>query len=192
VELLFTSSRQLTPAQRGAMNLLVVGPLGAILPDPQWSSALPKELSGREIQSRGDILNTAGFLSLVRMADGGRRVVAVTGRSDDEIGLAAPHLYATGKVEWVRGTLAAATSDDELKVLLPPTQADPVAQFDPAKVRFEEKDGKMVPVLEVPQPAPAPSRYNMAYLVFFILTPVLVLLVVLRLRALSREGREKA
>ncbi len=192
VDLLFTTGKQLTQVQRNSLNLLVVGPLGAMLPDPQWSATLPKELSGREIQGRGDILNTAGFLSLMRMPDGGRRVLAVTGRSDEEISLAAPHLYAPGKVEWVRGTLAAAISDDELKVLLPPTMADPVAQFDPAKVRFEEKDGKMVPVLEVPQPAPAPSRYNMAYLVFFILTPVLVLLVVLRLRALAREGRDKA
>lgn len=192
VDLLFTSSRLLTPAQRSGLNLLVVGPLGSMLSDPAWSSVLPRELAGREIQGRGDILNTAGFLSLMRLPEAGHRVLAVTGRSDEEIGLAAPHLFASGKVEWVRGTLAAATSDDELKVLLPPTLADPVAQFDPAKVRFEEKGGKMVPVLEVPQPAPAPSRYNMAYLVFFILTPVLVLLVILRLRSLSREGREKA
>jgi hypothetical protein len=191
VELVMTTAKTLTPAQRSSLNLLVIGPLGSILSDPAWSTAIPKELSGREIQGRGDILNTAGFLSLLRETDG-RRVLAVSGRSDPEIGLAAPHLFETGKVEWVRGTLAAATSDDELKVLLPPLLADPVARFDPAKVRFEEKGGRMVPVLEVPQPAAAPSRYNMAYLVFFILTPVLVLLVILRLRALAREGREKA
>ena len=50
----------------------------------------------------------------------------------------------------------------------------------------------MVPVLEVPKPQAPPSRNNVAFLVFGLLAPILVLLVVLRLRALARGGREKA
>jgi hypothetical protein len=78
---------------------------------------------------------------------------------------------------------------DELKVLLPPPEQDAVQRFDPAKVRFEDREGRLVPVLECPTASVAP-RYNMAYLVFFVLTPVLILLIVLRLRALSKEGKE--
>lgn len=173
-------------------NLLVIGPVGSILADTNWSQALPKELTLREgTPGSVDLLNTAGFLVLSKNPfDNSKRLLAVMGRSDGEIGLAAPYLYQKGSVEWVRGILAVVLQDKELRVLLPPTQADAVAQFDPTKIRFEEKDGKMVPVLELPKPEPPHSRNNVAYLVFFLLTPILVLLVILRLRALSKEGRE--
>jgi hypothetical protein len=82
VELLFTSAAQLTAAQRASLNLLVVGSIVTLLADPAWATAIPKELSGREITGRGDILNTAGFLSLTRILEGGHKILAVTGRSD--------------------------------------------------------------------------------------------------------------
>ncbi len=191
VDLAVTTSKQLTPEQQ-KNNLLVVGPIGSLLADPTWSQVLPKELTTRAgTPGATDILNSAGFLALSKSPfDASRRVLAVGGRSDDEINLSAPYLYAPGSVEWVRGTLAIVLQDKELRVLLPPTQAEAVTQFDPTKVRFEERDGKMVPVLEMPRPAAAPSRNNVAYLVFFLLTPILVLLVVLRLRALSKEPRD--
>ncbi|MBM4398277.1 MAG: cellulose biosynthesis cyclic di-GMP-binding regulatory protein BcsB, partial [Deltaproteobacteria bacterium] len=173
-------------------NLVLVGPIGSLLGDATWSQVIPKELTARS-GGRVDLLNAAGILALAKNPlEPTHRVLAVTGRSDKEIALAAPYLHQTGSVEWVRGVLAVVLGDKELRVLLPPGQADAVAQFDPTKVRFEEKDGKMVPVLEVPKPVGPPSRNNVAFLVFGLLAPILVLLVVLRLRALAREGREKA
>ncbi len=191
VDIRMTPAKALSEADRKEANLLLVGALGAVMADPAWMGVLPKELVERsEIPGRADILNTAGFLALSPSPfDPSRRVLALVGRSDREIGYAAPYLYAPGRVEWVRGTLAMVGGDRELRVLLPPGPADAVARFDPTKVKFEEKDGRLVPVVEVPKPVQPPAKYNLAYLVFFVLTPVLVLLVVLRLRALSREGR---
>lgn len=191
VEIRMTPAKSLSEADRNDANLLVIGALGSLMGDSAWLPILPKELIERsDIPGRADLLNTAGFLTLSTSPfQPARRVLALVGRSDREIGYAAPYLYAPGKVEWVHGTLAMVAADRELRVLLPPGPADAVARFDPTKVRFEEKDGKLVPVVEVPKPTQPPTRYNGAYLVFFILTPVLVLLVILRLRALSREGR---
>ena len=193
VEVRMTPVRLLAEQDRADANLFVVGALGSLLSDAAWAAALPKELTQRaEEPGRVDILNTAGFLSLQPSPfNAQRRVLTLAGRSDRELGFAAPYLYAPGKAEWVRGTLAMVGQDRELRVLLPPGPADAVARFDPAKVRFEEKDGRLVPVVEVPKPTQPPARYNVAYLVFFILTPILVLLVILRLRALAREGREQ-
>jgi hypothetical protein len=191
VDLLVTTTKRLTAEQRQANHLIVFGPLGSFLGDPEWAPLLPKEVTERSGSAGSmDLVNQAGLLILSRSPfNAARRALAVTGRSDGEIAYAAPFLYAPGFVEWVRGTLAAVLVDKELRVLLPPTQADSVSRFDPARVRFEEKDGKIVPVLEVPAPAALPSRHNVAYLVFFLLTPVLVLLVILRLRSLSRSRR---
>jgi hypothetical protein len=47
----------------------------------------------------------------------------------------------------------------------------------------------MVPVMDVAHPEAMPARYNLAYVVLFLLMSVLVILVIVRLRALSREGR---
>lgn len=193
VEARMVPAKSLSEADRADANLLVVGALGSLMSDSTWLPILPKELVERsDIPGRADILNTSGFLALSRSPfQPSRRVLAIVGRSDREIGYAAPYLYAPGKVEWVRGTLAMVGADRELRVLLPPSPSDAVARFDPTQVRFEEKDGKLVPVVEVPKPVQPPARYNVAYLVFFILTPILVLLVILRLRALAREGRSQ-
>jgi len=189
VDLFFGPFQALSPEQRAQWNLILVGPMGQLQGQPELASLLPPEMVNREPQGREDLWKTAGFLSLVRRPEG-QRVLAVTGSGDRELLRASAHLYQTGKVEWVRGTLAAVLDPDELKVLLPPPEQDAVQRFDPAKVRFEDREGRLVPVLEVPQPASVAPRYNMAYLVFFVLTPVLILLIVLRLRALSKEGKE--
>ena len=193
VDITVTTVSALSEEERKSLNLILVGPLGSVMSDGTWSKALPRELLDRsEVQGGGDILNRAGFLSLGdNPFNSDRKVLSVLGRSDQEIGYAGPYLYAPGSVEWVRGTLAAVFKDRELRVLLPPAQADTVARFDPTKVRFEEKDGKLVPVMEVPQPTAPPSKYNLAYLVFFLMSAVLVLLVILRLRALSHEKQEQ-
>jgi hypothetical protein len=189
VDLLVTTTRLLTDEQRRTSNLLLLSPVGRILSDASWSAVLPKELTMRQGEPDRDILGRAGFLVLSKSPFNDRgRVLTVTGHADEELGQAAPFLYATGSVEWVRGTLAAVLKDKELRVLLPPVEDTAVARFDPAKVKFEDKDGKLVPVVEMPKPAPAPSRHNVAYLVFFLLTPVLILLVILRLRAMSKES----
>jgi len=193
VDLLLTTASAMTEEERKSHNVLLVGPLGSIMSDGTWSGTLPKELTDRsEVQGGGDILNTFGFLSLIPSPFvNDRNVLAVSGRSDRELGYSAPYLYESGSVEWVRGTLAAVDRNQELRVLLPPAMARTAGQFDPTKVRFEKKDGKLVPVMEVPKPAPPPSKYNLAYLVFFLMSAVLVLLVILRLRSLSRERREQ-
>lgn len=169
-------------------DLLLIGPLGSLMSDPVFATILPKELTDQA--QRTEVMNSSGFLFLAKNPlDKERPLVVITGRSDKEIALAAPYLYTPGKVEWLRGTLAMVPEDGELRVLVPPAGLEAVERFDPAKVRFEEKEGKLVPVVEVPKPTRPQTKYNLAYLVFFILTPVLVLLVILRLRALSKEGR---
>lgn len=191
VEARLVPSSALSEADRASMNMLVVGALGSVMADSVWQQMLPKELGIRlGAQGTSDILNNFGFLSLIKNPFGAsQRVLSLVGRSDREIFFAAPYLYAPGKVEWLRGTLAMVGSDGELRVLLPEAPTDAVARFDPTKVRFEEKDGKLTPVVEPAGPVNPPPRHNVAYLVFFVLTPALVLLVILRLRALAR-GRQ--
>ncbi|NOZ02029.1 MAG: cellulose biosynthesis cyclic di-GMP-binding regulatory protein BcsB [Deltaproteobacteria bacterium] len=193
VDVLLTTASTISEEARKSLNLILVGPLGSVISDGTWSKALPAELKDRaKAQGGADILNTSGFLSLKdNPFNADRKVLSAVGRSDKEIGYAGPYLYQPGSVEWVRGTLAAVGKDKELRVLMPPAEADLAARFDPAKVSFQKKDGKLVPVMEIPQPVAPPSRYNLAYLVFFLMSAVLVLLVILRLRALAREKREQ-
>lgn len=193
VDLLLSATTDLSEEQRRDSNTLVIGSLGAVMADPALAAALPDELKNRDgANASDDLLGSTGLLALSRNPlNTDRRILTVTGRTEDEIDLAAPHLYESGKVEWIHGELAAVTQGGELKVLLPPNMVDSVNKFDPARIKFEDKSGKMVPVLDIPQPEATPAKHNVAYLVFFLLTPLLVFLVILRLRALAREGRPK-
>lgn len=175
-------------------NLLIIGSIGSIISDTTLHKVIPNELSVRlPDKDPSDLLNSAGFISLMKSPfTDNRHVLTVLGRSDQEIWLSAPYLYASGKVEWVRGTLVAVLEDKELRVLLPPTDDTMVSRFDPTKVRFEEKEGKLIPILETPKPLPPPSRHNVAYLIFFIVTPILVILAILRFRAIGKkEDKER-
>lgn len=198
VDVMVAKSDSVTDEQFAGMNFLVFGTIEKLKADKRWASLLPVELAGGEADEAhpaidSGLLSSAGFLSIVKNpANPRRRILFVTGAGDAEIERAAAFLFKTGSVEWVRGELAAVTTENELKILLPLSENEPAKGFDPAAVRYEDKEGMVKPVLDVEEPSVVQSRHNVAYLVFFFMTPVLVLLVILRLRRLSRDGKGKA
>jgi hypothetical protein len=155
-----------------------------------FSPLLHGDLGG--IASRPEVLNEVGILSISQNPFNPEKIaLALFARSDAELAYAAPFIYAPGKVEALLGELAIVPSDGELRVLLPTSAKDYLGDFDPAKVAYEDKSGKITPAVEVQKATQPVSRFNVAYLVFFVLTPILVLLVILRLRAIARESREE-
>jgi len=171
-------------------NLLIVAPSGTLLSEKVFSPLLHGDLGG--IASRPEVLNEVGILSISQSPfNTDKMAVALFGRSDTELAYAAPYLYAPGKVESLLGELAIVPSDGELRVLLPTSAKDYLGDFDPAKVAYVDKSGRIAPAIEVQKATQPVSRFNVAYLVFFVLTPILVLLVILRLRAIARESREE-
>ena len=171
-------------------NLLIVAHSGTIMSSKDFSPLLHGDLGG--IASRPEVLNEVGILSISQNPFNAEKIaLAIFARSDTELAYAAPYIYAPGKVEALLGDLAIVPSDGELRVLLPTSAKDYLGDFDPAKVAYEDKSGKITPAVEVQKTTQPVSRFNVAYLVFFVLSPILVLLVILRLRAIARESREE-